>query len=121
MSEQWRCCALLRHDISPVAQMEELQKESGCKSVVRTMPNTPAMIGQGMTVWSKTESVTDEQAILVQKILRAMGEEIFVQVTTRLHRVLQRLCECCVFKYRMRNYWTWQLPSLDQGLLILTW
>lgn len=61
--------------------MAELQKLSGCKAVVRTMPNTPAMIGQGVTVWSKTDWVSEKQSILVRRILRAIGEEIFVQVS----------------------------------------
>lgn len=34
--------------------------------IIRTMPNTPAMIGQGMTVWSQSAEVTDEQHALVR-------------------------------------------------------
>jgi pyrroline-5-carboxylate reductase len=59
--------------------MEELNEMSGCGSIVRTMPNTPAMIGQGITVWAKTEDVTEAQSTVVRRILRAMGSEIFVQ------------------------------------------
>lgn len=33
--------------------------------IIRTMPNTPAMIGEGMTVWSQTAEVTEEQHELV--------------------------------------------------------
>jgi pyrroline-5-carboxylate reductase len=59
--------------------MNELQRLSGCDAVVRTMPNTPAMIGQGMTVWCATGAVDAHQEALVKRILTAMGHEILVQ------------------------------------------
>lgn len=46
--------------------------------VVRVMPNTPAQIGQGMSVWTATASVSDEQKELVGSMLRAMGKEFMV-------------------------------------------
>src|SRR5215510_16619889 len=33
----------------------------GHRAVVRSMPNTPAQIGEGMTVWTAGEDVTEEQ------------------------------------------------------------
>lgn len=50
----------------------------GHKSVVRTMPNTPARVGEGMTVWTATPEVTEEQRLLAQSLLAALGKEIFV-------------------------------------------
>jgi pyrroline-5-carboxylate reductase len=47
-------------------------------SVVRAMPNTPAQIGQGMTVWTATPEVTEEQRGQAQAILGALGQELFV-------------------------------------------
>ena len=47
--------------------------------IVRTMPNTPAQVGEGMTVWTATPKVTEEQRAQARTILRAMGEEIYVQ------------------------------------------
>jgi pyrroline-5-carboxylate reductase len=47
-------------------------------SVIRCMPNTPAQIGEGITVWIPTSSVTDKQLDLCREILRSMGEEICV-------------------------------------------
>lgn len=34
--------------------------------IIRSMPNTPAMIGEGMTVWSQSNDVTEEQHTLVR-------------------------------------------------------
>ena len=47
-------------------------------SVVRAMPNMPAQIGEGMTVWTATAEVTEEQKETAQSILSALGEEIYV-------------------------------------------
>ena len=47
-------------------------------SVVRAMPNTPAQIGMGVSVWAATAEVTEQQRGWVSSILGAMGREIYV-------------------------------------------
>jgi pyrroline-5-carboxylate reductase len=47
-------------------------------AVVRAMPNTPAQIGEGMTVWTATPEVAAEQRDQAQAILGALGEELYV-------------------------------------------
>jgi pyrroline-5-carboxylate reductase len=47
-------------------------------AIARAMPNTPAQIGEGMTVWTATPQVNEEQKGLVGVILGAMGTEIYV-------------------------------------------
>jgi len=46
--------------------------------VVRAMPNTPAQIGEGITVWAATSEVTEQQKGWAGSILGAMGKEIYV-------------------------------------------
>lgn len=46
--------------------------------VVRVMPNTPARVGKGMSVWTSTEEVSETQKNQARAILAALGEEIFV-------------------------------------------
>lgn len=46
--------------------------------VVRVMPNTPARVGKGMSVWTCTAEVTDTQRQQAQAILAALGEELYV-------------------------------------------
>ena len=46
--------------------------------VVRAMPNTPAQIGEGMSMWTVTPEVTGPQKKWVGSILGAMGREIYV-------------------------------------------
>jgi len=47
-------------------------------AIARAMPNTPAQIGKGITVWTATQDVKEEQQGQAREILRALGEEIFV-------------------------------------------
>jgi pyrroline-5-carboxylate reductase len=47
--------------------------------VVRSMPNTPAQIGQGMTVWCATHEVEDKQHKQAAALLGALGEHLYVE------------------------------------------
>ncbi len=46
--------------------------------LVRSMPNTPAQIGEGITVWTATPQVTAQQKKIAASILGVMGTEIYV-------------------------------------------
>ncbi|MFC1961498.1 pyrroline-5-carboxylate reductase [Chloroflexota bacterium] len=46
--------------------------------LVRVMPNTPAQIGEGISVWTATPEVTTHQKQRACAIIRVMGEEIYV-------------------------------------------
>ncbi len=45
-------------------------------SVARSMPNTPAQIGEGITVWIPAASVTASQREQARLLLGALGEEV---------------------------------------------
>lgn len=47
-------------------------------AVVRAMPNTPAQIGEGMTVWTAAASVGEVQRGWARTILGAVGRELYV-------------------------------------------
>ena len=48
-------------------------------AVVRSMPNTPAQIGEGITVWTASEAVSAKQKETARAILSALGREVFVE------------------------------------------
>ncbi len=48
-------------------------------AVVRAMPNTPAQIGEGITVWTAAPMTSEEQKEIARKILAALGDEIFLE------------------------------------------
>lgn len=61
------------------ARINTLCQFLGHRKVVRVMPNTPAQIGEGMSVWTATPEVTSEQKGWAGSILGAMGREIYVK------------------------------------------
>jgi pyrroline-5-carboxylate reductase len=67
--------------LSVIAGARLSNMENGLQhhAIVRSMPNTPAMIGQGMTVWTASPSVSMTQRAQAQAILGALGQEIFVE------------------------------------------
>ena len=60
------------------ATMASLGSDFGVSRVVRVMPNTPAQIGRGMSVWTSTNAVDEVGRKKVQVILSALGAEEYV-------------------------------------------
>ena len=50
----------------------------GHDRVVRSMPNTPAAVKQGITIWIGSDSLTPVDRDLASMVLRAFGEEVMV-------------------------------------------
>jgi pyrroline-5-carboxylate reductase len=48
-------------------------------NVVRAMPNTPAQIGEGITVWTTSPDLPEHQKTLAAEILKSLGAEIYVE------------------------------------------
>ncbi|MGH7642458.1 MAG: pyrroline-5-carboxylate reductase [Candidatus Dormibacteria bacterium] len=51
----------------------------GHRAVVRVMPNTPAQIGAGISVWFATTEVTSRAKLQVRALLSALGSELEVE------------------------------------------
>jgi pyrroline-5-carboxylate reductase len=64
--------------------IEKISLGIGHNIVVRSMPNTPAQIGEGITVWTASSRVSEEQREMARQILQALGEEVFVEEETYL-------------------------------------
>jgi pyrroline-5-carboxylate reductase len=50
----------------------------GHRRIVRSMPNTPARLGRGMTVWYATPETSADQRAEASTLLRALGAELEV-------------------------------------------
>jgi pyrroline-5-carboxylate reductase len=61
------------------ARLADLEHGLMHTSIVRSMPNTPAQIGEGMTVWTASRDVNAAQREHARVILGALGEEVFVE------------------------------------------
>ena len=60
------------------AKMDTLSNGLDHRSVVRVMPNTPAQIGAGMTLWTCSEGVDDARREMTKSVLGTIGQEIYV-------------------------------------------
>ena len=60
------------------ARMSTLADGLAHGAVVRVMPNTPAQVGSGMTLWHCSPGVTDAQRELTRAVLASVGREICV-------------------------------------------
>jgi pyrroline-5-carboxylate reductase len=58
---------------------EMIKENLGIEGIIRAMPNTPARIGEGITVWYKTGSVTEELTKDIEGILELLGKQVFVE------------------------------------------
>jgi len=58
--------------------LETLGTSLGHRRVVRSMPNMPAQIGKGMTVWMHGSNLSQAQVKIAREVLGSMGEEIMV-------------------------------------------
>jgi len=70
---------MLVFSIAAGVPVSKIQRGLEVQSVIRAMPNTPAQIGQGITVWTATPAVSEQQRAHALTILRALGEEVYVE------------------------------------------
>jgi pyrroline-5-carboxylate reductase len=60
------------------ASIRALAEGTAHRAVIRSMPNTPAQIGEGISVWTATPEVTERHRSQAREILGALGEELFL-------------------------------------------
>ncbi len=59
------------------ASIAKIARNLGHDIIVRAMPNTPAQIGEGITVWTCSKTVSEKQMDFAKTILSAFGKEIY--------------------------------------------
>lgn len=69
----------------PVASLENWLTDTA--ALVRTMPNTPALVGKGITALFANGSVTESQHRLAEQIMDAVGETLWVDDESLLDAV----------------------------------
>ena len=60
------------------ATMGTISRATGHGAVIRIMPNTPAQVGAGMTVWTCSADVTDAQREAARSMVATLGDEVRV-------------------------------------------
>ncbi len=61
------------------AKVSTLTKGLDHPAVIRVMPNTPAQIGHGMSLWTCSPAIDHEQRAVAKSILGTIGLEIYVE------------------------------------------
>lgn len=64
--------------------MQTLRSEFNTSLVVRSMPNTPAMVLEGITVWAAAKEIPSEMNQKVRELLCSLGDEVEVSDETYL-------------------------------------
>jgi len=59
-------------------KLSTIQSKLKTKKVIRAMPNLPAQIGVGMTVFTSSDEVTRIELVTVQNLLNATGKTLYV-------------------------------------------
>jgi len=60
------------------ARLDSIVQGLDHAAIVRSMPNTPAQVGEGITVWTATDDVTEQQRERARLILNSFGKEVYV-------------------------------------------
>ncbi|MDD5468370.1 MAG: pyrroline-5-carboxylate reductase, partial [Anaerolineales bacterium] len=61
------------------ASIEKIAQNLNHAIIVRSMPNTPAQIGEGITVWTASPQVSQAQREMARQILNSLGDELYVE------------------------------------------
>ncbi|HEV8136649.1 MAG TPA: pyrroline-5-carboxylate reductase [Pyrinomonadaceae bacterium] len=61
------------------AKIETIADELLHGAVIRTMPNTPAQVGEGVTAWTSSAAVSEAQEHEVRAMLEALGKTVRVE------------------------------------------
>lgn len=61
------------------ASIKKLSHGLRHSAIVRSMPNTPAQIGEGITVWTTSDAVSAKQKETARAVLSALGKDVFVE------------------------------------------
>lgn len=59
----------------------------GDKAVIRVMPNTPSLIGEGMSVLVANDQANNNQKNLAERLLQAVGKTLWLQDEDDMHAV----------------------------------
>lgn len=58
--------------------IERIQKELNVVKVVRSMPNIPTQIGQGITVFSASQETDRKELFIIQNLINTTGKSLYV-------------------------------------------
>lgn len=85
-------------------RVSDIQEKFNTKLVIRTMPNTPASIMEGMTVWYPAEEVPPEVQNQARQLLELTGSALLVTTENTLDMVIMDEDEGCLGGERNQSF-----------------
>ena len=65
--------------------IEKIQNSLNVTKVVRSMPNIPTQIGQGITVFSASQEIDRKELFIIQNLINTTGKSLYVSEETMLN------------------------------------
>ena len=65
-------------------KIKTISEALGVQKVIRAMPNLPAQIGMGMTVFTSTDEVTRIELVMVTNLINTTGKSVYVEEETAI-------------------------------------
>lgn len=59
--------------------LDTISADLNCSKIVRSMPNIPTQIGQGMTVFTASSSVDRKELFIIQNLINTTGKSVYVE------------------------------------------
>jgi len=61
------------------ATIKTVSESIATNKIARTMPNTPSQIGHGITVWTCSPEVSEDEKSRIKSLLTALGRDLYVE------------------------------------------
>jgi len=81
--------------------LSEIAKQFRTNRIIRSMPNTPSMVLEGITVWTATNETPPELLEKARTLLATFGEQIevadesYLDMATAISGTISYFCACC--------------------------
>ncbi|SEP59122.1 pyrroline-5-carboxylate reductase [Flavobacterium urocaniciphilum] len=59
--------------------IQNIQQKLQVKKIIRSMPNIPTQIGQGMTVFTASQDVDRKDLFIIQNLINTTGKSLFIE------------------------------------------
>ncbi|MBB4119667.1 pyrroline-5-carboxylate reductase [Mesonia hippocampi] len=59
--------------------IDNISKKLQVKKIIRSMPNIPTQIGQGMTVFTASQEVDRKDLFIIQNLINTTGKSLFIE------------------------------------------
>jgi pyrroline-5-carboxylate reductase len=108
--------AALHFSVAAGIRSDSIAHWLGAERVVRSMPNTPALIGKGITALYARPAVTADDRQAVERVISSTGEHLWLDNEAQLDAVTAISGSGPAYAYRLRKRRCWPKPLSRERL-----